>query len=1006
MQKRSILLSKRIANEDFDGDNQEQQGFRSGCISTDLVGPYTEVSHINKFVGSQTFLLMDSKYAMVYGYARKSDASANLSKFMTEIKVLGLEVKSYHSDNAKELTGKEIQKILNDNGIRRSATSAYSPEENSYAERHNRTEAEAVVSMILRARYIPKKFWFECKRAFCHIFNRIPTTTSKGYMTPYQHLFGKAPNVEHLRIWGCKGYINIPLEKRSKNFLARAYVGYLVGYSEYQMNAYRMWLPHSDVVVTSRNVSFDENIPTGDVNFDVDEYWLDIRKARKIEEKGSRESVDDFVYLEGIVFYDDDESSHFRVTRVTEHTGRYIVAHVMRYNPSITEEEQDQREIPRPYHVLDVERMLTGLVNEAGDVLASICNQVEAVAKVGHLGYEFGRCETDDMGMLNLLSPVIPGLAPAETRCQMRRREHHEEELIPRKELTTSAVTNCEVQDERNRYKELVNGLNLPVSAEEPLSYAMALANARVDLSEPSNYREAINSLESDKWQEAIATEINNLKKRDVLHEVVKPQYQINMVDTKYVFKKKEKHGVVYKYKARLVARGFSQIETVNYNEIFASVARQNSLRIYLKISVDRSHVRRSIDFEAAFLFSPLEGEEIYLKTPDGWTIGPGNVLKLKKSLYGLKQSPRYWGIMISDFLLSIGFTRCTSEPCMFIRDKGKDMILIYVDDAIISCESEERINEIIKLITSEFELGENGPLDWYIGSAIEDNGDSLFIHQKDYIMKMLTTYDYDITKTLETPLKEKYAILKDPEDELFHNFKIKEKLGSLMFTAVSVRPDIAFAVSYIARFTTHPSAEVCRAINHVFGYLAGTMELGINIVREDNSELIVYCDADYAGDTNDYKSTTGVLVLIGLTIVGWYSSKQTTVAQSSCDSEVLSMNFAAKEIVWVRGLLEEMFCPQELPTRLRGDSQSAILLSRNPVFHKRTKHVMVKIMYLVECLRTSIIVSEFISGIKNWADILTKSQKKAFFLTCRTALNMVRTRVVNRETLSVQESS
>jgi len=931
---------------------------------------------------------MDSKYSIVHGYVRKSDAASNLSKFISETKILGLEVKSYHSDNAKELTGKEIQKILINNGIKRSATSPYTPEENSYAERHNRTEGEAVVSMILKARYIPKKFWFECKRAYSHIFNRLPTTTSKGYISPYQHLFGKVPNVEHLRVWGCKGYINIPLEKRSKNFLPRAYVGYLVGYSEYQMNAYRMWLPHSDVVITSRNVSFDENIPTGDVNFDEDEYWLDIRRARKIEEKRSRDNVDDFIYLEGIVFYDDDESGHFRVTRVTEHTGRYIVAHVMRYNPSITEEEQDQREVPRPYHVLDVERMLTGLVNEeADDVLAS-----------------FGRCyEDENMGMLDLRSPVILGLAPDELRCPGRRQ--HEEENIPRENLTTSAEINCEVQHESDRYKEMVNSLDLPVSAQQPLSYEMALLDARVDLNEPRNYREAINSEESDKWREAIAVEINNLKKREVLHEVIKPHYQINMVDTKYVFKKKEKHGIVYKYKARLVARGFSQLETVHYNEIFASVARQNSLRIYLKVSVDRGHVRRSIDFEAAFLFSPLENEEIYLKTPEGWTVAPGNILKLKKSLYGLKQSPRYWGIMISDFLLSIGFKRCTSEPCMFIRDEGREMILIYVDDAIVSCETEERIDEIIKLITSEFELGENGPLDWYIGSAIEDNGDNVFIHQKDYIKKMLSTYEYDITKTSETPLKEKYAIIKDPEDELFHNFKIKEKIGSLMFTAVSVRPDIAFAVSYIARFTTHPSAEVCRAINHVFGYLAGTMDLGINIVKEDNSELIVYCDADYAGDVNDYRSTTGVLVLIGSTTVGWYSSKQTIVAQSSCDSEVLSMNFAAKEVVWLRGLLGEMYCPQELPTRLRGDSQSAILLSRNPVFHKRTKHVMIKIMYLVECLRTSIIVSEFVSGIKNWADILTKSQKKAFFLACRTALNMVR-RVVSRETLSIQESS
>jgi hypothetical protein len=211
------------------------------------------------------------------------------------------------------------------------------------------------------------------------------------------------------------------------------------------------------------------------------------------------------------------------------------------------------------------------------------------------------------------------------------------------------------------------------------------------------------------------------------------------------------------------------------------------------------------------------------------------------------------------------------------------------------------------------------------------------------------------------------------------------------MFTAVTVRPDIAFAVAYVARFTTHPSAEVCRAINHIFGYLAGTMDLGISFIKEDNSELVVYCDADYGSDINDYKSTSGVMVFIGSTIVCWYSSKQTTVAQSSTDAEILAMNFAAKEIVWIRGLLDEMGLPQALPTKLKGDSQSAILLSRNPVFHKRTKHVMIKFMYLVECLRISVMITEFVAGTKNWADMLTKSQKKAFFLMCRDALNMTR---------------
>jgi hypothetical protein len=239
--------------------------------------------------------------------------------------------------------------------------------------------------------------------------------------------------------------------------------------------------------------------------------------------------------------------------------------------------------------------------------------------------------------------------------------------------------------------------------------------------------------------------------------------------------------------------------------------------------------------------------------------------------------------------------------------------------------------------------------------------------------------------------MKEKYAITKDPNDEMFQNFNIREKIRSLMYAAVSVRPDIAFAVAYVARFSTHPSTEVCKAINHIFGYLAGNKELGICIIKRKDANAIIYCDSDYAGDTNDYKSTSGVIAFIGSTPVCWYASKQSTTAQSSTDAEIISMNFAAKEIVWLRGLLNEMFHVQILPTILRGDSQSAMALSMNPIFHKRTKHIMIKFMYLVECLKENILQNEKIPGIENWSDIMTKSQKKSLFLACRDALCMTR---------------
>jgi hypothetical protein len=783
-----------------------------------------------------------------------------------------------------------------------------------------------------------------------------------------------------------------------------------------------MWLPHWDVVVTSRNVTFDEEIPRGDVDLSTDEYWSEIRKARVFADTRTRVNVDDFLYLEGVVFYDDDDSCHYRVTRVTKHTGEYIVAHVAKYNPSLAEDEQNLKESGRPYHVLDVERMLAGYANE-DEIIASMVGLVDRVSfPIGfhedqQSMYNFGSVEGDvsaesvtrvtkhdlhgiGTGMYEPRSPFISGLAPQDRSRNRGCGEGHLEEKVERPRDQISAFTtdtNCQhpkgttVSCGSQSNDAIAEMFDLPLIATELVDYGTAMKLAAVDTGEPRSYSEAIAGPERAKWLEAITTELQNLKKREVLIEVPRPEYPIHVVDCKYLFKKKEKHGIVYKYKARLVARGFSQIETVNYNEVFSSVARHNSERIFLKISIDRGHKRRSIDFEAAFLSSPLETEEIYLATPEGWSVTPGNVLRLNRSLYGLKQSGRYFQIMLTEFLISIGFKQCNSEPCLFIRHEGTEMILTYVDDAIISCEIDERIKEIILEIKKAFEIGEEGDLDWYIGSAIEDRGDTLFMNQKDYIIKMLKLYDYDMSKTVETPLREKFAILKDPEDELFHDFKIREKVGSLMFTAVTVRPDIAFAVAYIARFTTHPSAEVCRAINHIFGYLAGTVELGISFVKEDNSEVIVYCDADYGSDINDYRSTSGVLVFIGSTPVCWYSSKQTTVAQSSTDAEILAMNFAAKEIVWIRGLLAEMGLPQLLPTKLKGDSQSAILLARNPVFHKRTKHIMIKFMYLVECLRISAIINEFVAGIKNWADMLTKSQKRAFFMLCRDALNMIR---------------
>jgi hypothetical protein len=318
-------------------------------------------------------------------------------------------------------------------------------------------------------------------------------------------------------------------------------------------------------------------------------------------------------------------------------------------------------------------------------------------------------------------------------------------------------------------------------------------------------------------------------------------------------------------------------------------------------------------------------------------------------------------------------------------------MIIVYVDDLIVSGKVISDIDSFFNRLKATFELGEPTELDWYLGIGIQEVPEGIFLTQEKYVEKIADKYGYNfnVEDTIDTPMVDNLSIIKDPADELFNDFDMKSRIGSLMFASVCTRPDIAYAVSYLARYTTHPSKEVCKAINRVFKYLVGTKELGIFIPKNDETTMRVYCDSDYGGDKNDFKSTSGIIVYLGQSVVSWYTSKQTTTAQSSCDAEIVAMNHAAKEIVWMRGLLEELGAHQANPTKLFCDNQGAIQLAHNPVFHKRTKHIMIKFSYLVEQLQKDEIILNYIKSAENISDMFTKAEKALHFLINRKKLNM-----------------
>ena len=268
--KATMTIAKRVVNPAFKSEFTEQQGFGPGIVSTDSCGPYTVPSLHDGYVGNHNFMLMDSKMVFCYGYVNKTSETMvkNLKHLLdTEMKLLNLGVVRYHSDGAKELSGKEMKEFLDSRGITQTISTPYTAQENAYIERHFGMEQEATTAMMMYARFLPKSLWFHAKQCYTYVYALLPTQTARGRMSPTEYLTGVTPNLEHLRVFGSKAFVNIPLSKRHKDFKDRAITGYMVGYSKVMRGAYKIWIPEWNRVIVSRDVRFDEAIPQGIIDF-------------------------------------------------------------------------------------------------------------------------------------------------------------------------------------------------------------------------------------------------------------------------------------------------------------------------------------------------------------------------------------------------------------------------------------------------------------------------------------------------------------------------------------------------------------------------------------------------------------------------------------------------------------------------------------------------------------------------------------------------------------------
>ncbi|GJT05945.1 putative ribonuclease H-like domain-containing protein [Tanacetum coccineum] len=336
-------------------------------------------------------------------------------------------------------------------------------------------------------------------------------------------------------------------------------------------------------------------------------------------------------------------------------------------------------------------------------------------------------------------------------------------------------------------------------------------------------------------------------------------------IGTKWVFKnKKDERGIVIRNKTRLVVQGHRQEEGIDYEEVFAPVARIEVIRLFLAYASFMGFLVYQMDVKSAFLYGTIE-EEVYVTQPPGFKDPdhPNKVYKVVKALYGLHQAQRAWYETLANYLLGNGFKRGKIYQTLFIKKQKGDILLVqvYVDDIIFGSTNKDLLQQM---------------------------EDGIFISQDKYVVELLKKFNYTDVKSASTPVDLEKPLVKDVDANDVDVHLYRSMIRCLMYLTAS-RPDIMFAVCAYARFQVTLKTSHLLAVKRIFRYLKGKPRLGLWYSKDSPFELVTYTDSDYARATQDRKSTTGGCQFLGNRLISWQCKKQTVATTSTTEVEYVA---------------------------------------------------------------------------------------------------------------------
>jgi len=965
----------KMANKPFSASKTSSDRLLQ-LVHSDLCGPIPTKS----LMGHQYFLTFFddySRFTIVSFMKSKSEVFTHFKAYHTLVEnQLDCRLKSLQTDNGGEFTSQSFISYCIAHGIHHHLTVPYHPQQNGVAERKNRTLLDASRCM-LRVANLKDRFWADAVATACYLQNRTYHRTVNT--TPYYLWFKRKPDYTSLRVFGSPAYCYTPPQTRTK-LDARALKAIFIGYGEpHGVKGFRFYNPAKNQVFFSRHAIFDED------SLISSSQPVHSNNQGLPSPSSSEQSADHH----DSVFWEEPDAYH-------------VPAPVAPPLP------QPAPPLPPP---------IAPPPDSAHQPYTPVPNRPPTMMQAHRSRNTFTRLSYSPHHMRphatrsnRHVQAELHSTSPMQTNTMQRM--HYTTFVTPTLTVSNSFDSSPEIASSRTRSltdlysnSERIDALLATVG--QPASLSDSLPG-RVHPSDDAGLtvEDALRGPDAEQWQKAMDTELEALCQTSTWTLMPLPPGR-KAISCKWILRRKlNSDGSVARYKARLVARGFSQVEGLDYSETFSPVLRMSSFRVLMALTAALNLEVHHMDVQTAFLHGDLP-EEIYMKQPPfrHSTTHPLHVCHLHRSLYGLKQSPRLWYHRFNSFMLSSGYTRLTIEPNIYIRHTSHHFLIValYVDDIPLIASDLTLLQKAKFELSSVFRMTDLGPLTYFLGIQVTRDRTlgTVTLSQSKFVTEILEKYGMSNCKPVNTPLPVSHKLsLSDcptaPADrDYMTQFPYCQVLGSIRYLVTSTRPDLCFAAGFLSRFMQNPGLPHWKALKRLLRYLAFSQNVGLMFSSHQSlsqlTALLGWSDSDWGGNVDTRRSTAGFVFLLAGAVVTWQAKKQNSVTLSTAEAEYVGVALATKEGIWLQMLISELNVTSRPKLKIFCDNMSCITLASNPRHSERTKHVDLKYHFIRELIEAKKLELEYTPTEMMWADFLTKPTPQKKHDECCTSVGLVR---------------